>query len=590
MFKRNSLLLLPLLFFYTTITNSKTEFTSKKVDENTQKINLNINVNDGDFIYKDYIDISVDHPDIVLSDWHSDDASTKHFSKEFKAIKKIFDKDFSVAFSATKKTNAEIKDAHIHLSYYLNSAKGIVEETIPLKLPDDIHFGIEEIPTNIDISVQTEKEEERSGKKTPKDKKQKRSITEYLQDLVEKADSIWIKIILAFLLGILLSLTPCIYPMVPITVGILQAQGSKSVWSNFFLSFTYVTGMSTTFAILGLIAAFTGQIFGTLLSNPIFVVILVSFLIYMALSLFGFYEIYIPKSLQPKGGGAPTKGSLLSIFLFGIISGSVASPCVSPGLVLLLSIVATLASKVLGFLLLFAFGLGLGAPLILIGTFSGSMNMLPKAGAWMIEIKKLFGLLLFGVVFYFLNNILPFNILLWILSAFLLVVGIYYFFSVKTTDSRAWKLFKNIVGIICCALSIFVAFNAYKQTYLTKPAPEITFWEKDFDTAMAKAKKENKKLFLDFWSEVCTICKAINKKVFSDQKVVSALQENFVSVKIDGTDQNEEPFASLHKKHKIFGFPTFLLIDPQTGEVIKRWSSEFYNKSNEEIVELLKQS
>ena len=371
--------------------------------------------------------------------------------------------------------------------------------------------------------------------------------------------------------------------MVPITVGILQSQGSKSLISNFFLSFVYVMGIAITFAVLGLIAAFTGQIFGTILTNPIFVTIVVIFLVYLALSMLGFYEMYIPRFMQ-KSGDSPTKKSILSIFLFGIASGSIASPCVSPGLVLLLSIVTALGNKFLGFLLLFAFGLGLGFPLLLVGTFSGSINKLPRAGAWMLEIKKIFGLLLFGVCFYFLSNIMPLALLLFIMAGVMMFIGIFYLYSVRPYDSQFWKLFKSAIGIACLALSIVILFHAYKTIYLKKQVVETKFWKKAYTQAVEKAKKENKKLLLDFWTPACSICKAIDKKVFMDPQVIKELEKIVVPVKINGSDLTKEPFKSLKPKYNIIGFPTFLLLDPHTGAIIKKWSGEFYSQPNKDIV------
>jgi len=575
--------LLPILFLCSTISVfAKTDVSYRTIDETTKQIDVTIQLQKNDYVYKDYISVAADHPEIDLSEWKVDIQPTNHFSKEFRETKKVYDKNFTLTVEVTKKPEAKTENTHIHLSYYLASHKGIVEKTIPFDEPE-LHGEIEQVVTNIDALVKTEKE----GSRKKNNKKEKKSWTKYLQDLVKKTKSPWIQIIIALLLGILLSLTPCIYPMVPITVGILQAQGSKSVLYNFFLSLLYVMGIATTFSILGLIAAFTGQVFGSILSNPIFVTIVVIFLAYLALSMLGFYEMYIPRFMQTTGGST-SKKSLFSIFAFGLASGSIASPCVSPGLVLLLSIVTTMGSKLLGFLLLFAFGVGLGTPLLLVGTFSGSLTMMPKAGMWMLEIKKIFGLLLFGVCFYFLQNIMPFNILLWILAAFLLLVGTFYLYSITPYDSKFWKLFKNLIGIGSIALSVLVAFNAYKETYIAKPTKKISFWKKDFNKALQQAKMENKKLFVDFYTPVCSICKTIDKKVFTDKAVIDVLEEKFVNVKVDGSDPSKEPFASLHKAHKIFGFPTFLLLDPHTGAVIKRWSSEFNSIPNKEIIKLLK--
>ncbi|NBP59452.1 DUF255 domain-containing protein, partial [bacterium] len=155
-----------------------------------------------------------------------------------------------------------------------------------------------------------------------------KELIKALQTYLTTTNSVALRILFALVLGILLSLTPCIYPMIPITVGVLQSQGSKSLLTNFLLSSAYTLGISTTFSLFGLLAATSGQAFGHMLANPLFIIFIVALLLYFALSLFGLYNLYIPRFLQKKhsiqGGG-----SFGSIFLFGLISGSVASPCLS---------------------------------------------------------------------------------------------------------------------------------------------------------------------------------------------------------------------------------------------------------------------
>src|SRR5581483_1012022 len=165
----------------------------------------------------------------------------------------------------------------------------------------------------------------------------------------------------------------------------------------------YTMGIATTFAIFGLLASCTGPLCGQLLMQPLFIIGLVILLAYLGFSMFGLYSIYIPKffTISHK----KHNGSLFSSFIFGAASGTISSPCVSPGLALLLSIVATLGNKFLGFLYLFIFGVGLGLPLLIVGAFSSSLSLLPQAGTWMIEVKKFFSFIIFGMCFYYLSYI-----------------------------------------------------------------------------------------------------------------------------------------------------------------------------------------
>jgi len=235
-------------------------------------------------------------------------------------------------------------------------------------------------------------------------------------------------LLIAFLIGILASFTPCIYPMIPITIGILQSQASKSIGRNFLLSTSYVFGMATVYAVLGYLAATTNFILGQLMVNPIFIGFLVLLFLYLAFSMFGFYEIYMPRFLQ-KESNMKVKGSFLYSFLFGAASGSVASPCLTPALAILLSYVAQRGNPIIGFVTLFCFALGMGVLLILVGTFSNTLTNLPRAGMWMNEIKKLFGFLLLGVCIHFLQPFISTNFIN-ILYSLLVVVTVGYYVKV----------------------------------------------------------------------------------------------------------------------------------------------------------------
>lgn len=390
--------------------------------------------------------------------------------------------------------------------------------------------------------------------------------------VVETAESTPLRLLFVFFLGVLMSLTPCIYPMIPITVGVLQAQAGTSLWSHSIRTLAYAVGMALTFALLGLLAALSGNVFGQLLSNPVFVILLVAMLAYLAFSMFGLYEIRLPRFLTMQRG-TQSGSSPLSAFLFGVASGGIASPCLSPGLALVLSMVATMGNKFLGFLMLFLFGIGTSLPLLVVGTFSGALTRLPKAGPWMLEIKKIFGFMLLGMCFYYLNNILPTYITLALTATSCFLGGIYYFANVKPADTELLKKLKNIFGMLFIVASALIGWQAFKAWM--SPAEEVkeTFFTKDLASATAQARAEGKKLFLDFGAYYCTSCKYIEKNILSAPVVRNEL-ERFVPVYVDGSDSRTEPFATLRKKYTIIGFPMILLIEPETGEVIKKWGSE----------------
>lgn len=391
----------------------------------------------------------------------------------------------------------------------------------------------------------------------------------YISNLVEHTDSLWLRLILVFLLGLLLSLTPCIYPMIPITVGILHSHKSRSLLSNFLLSLTYTLGVATTFAVLGLMAAFTGQMVGQILTNPIVVFAFIIMLSYLAGSMFGFYEMYVPRFMT-QNKYSVIGGSYLSVFVFGIASGCVASPCLSPGLVLLLTIVSTLASKILGFLLLFAFGVGLSVPLLIIGTFSGALSVLPSSGMWMIEIKKFFGIILLGMNFYFLSLIIPVQYLLPFFAFFLLCSGVYVLaYMVERGRASIWKYIKICIGVCLIAAAVFVGVQAWKLMY-----QKTDMWVADIKEAQQQAVCAQKKMFLDMSAPYCGICRAIESSLLQHPAVEKELAAHFVTVKLD--DPNDAEYVVTQKKYDIKGVPALLVIDPATETVLARWGSELY--------------
>ncbi len=258
----------------------------------------------------------------------------------------------------------------------------------------------------------------------------------------------------AFLAGVLVSFTPCIYPMIPITAGILQSQASKSLFYNFLSSLSYVIGIATVYALLGYLSAKTSVMFGSWLGAPWFLVIMISFFLYLAFSMFGFYELYIPRFLL-RQSNASGQGSLLHMFTLGIFSGTVASPCLTPALAMLLGIVAKQGSPLVGLMTLFSFALGMGVLLIIVGTFSSTLTMLPQAGSWMEEVKKLFGFLMVSVCVYFLHTFLP-SMVTFFCYALIASSASYVFFKggSKEPFARFIAMVSLLVTIGCAAYAI----------------------------------------------------------------------------------------------------------------------------------------
>lgn len=580
-----------ILFFLVSTTSTNTEneiiFQTSNLDQHNKKIKINIKLED-EYIYSKSINISTNNPNIELSKPEFDQVPNKMYDPIFKETE-VFNKSFAINLVAKKIKDFDINNFELFVSYLNNKNKNPIEHLLTIGFdkitkPEDVESEITNLNQNLSCLPTEIKKTEPKNIWSYVQK-----FSKFSQNLVSKSSSTGMRLIFIFILGILMSLTPCIYPMIPITVGILQSQGSKSFLRNLLVSISYTLGIATTFATFGLIAALTGNIFGKILIQPLFIIPFVTLLGYLALSMLGFYDMYVPKFMRQSNNSTSGQGSLVNAFIFGAISGSVASPCLSPGLALLLSIVATLGNKLLGFIFLFTFGVGLSVPLLLIGLFSSSINFLPKSGMWMVEVKKLFGFMLFGMCFYFLNNILPYNIILWIISIFTLLSGIYYMQSINTHDSKFWKTTKNILSIIMISCSIFIFSRAvqetfYPQTQIIEHSP----WLKNYDEGLSIARVQNKKLVIDIGASFCTLCHAIDKKVFGNPEIQKSL-EKFILLKVDATNNDSQPYKGLKEKYSecIQGVPTILIIDPQNCQLLKCWRGELYDLPQELIIEEL---
>lgn len=207
--------------------------------------------------------------------------------------------------------------------------------------------------------------------------------------------------IAVFLGGVLTSFTPCVYPMIPITIAYIGGHSAESRLKGFTLSIFYVIGMAATYSALGAFAALTGKLFGSASTNPILYLVVANIFIFLGLSMLDVFTLPIPSFLTSRQPGKKAAG-YLGAFIVGLLAGTVAAPCTAPVLGVVLTFVAAKQNVLYGITLLFIFSIGLGTLLIIVGTFAGLMSSLPKTGKWSVAIKKFFGWVMIGTGEYFL--------------------------------------------------------------------------------------------------------------------------------------------------------------------------------------------
>lgn len=552
------------------------QITLTQDEKNSQQkdLALTFTLNPQEKILKQTLKVTSDSPYATLSDISFSHPATKQFLAEFKDSKEIYDQSFTIHLTATCKTTDHVK-TKIYMSYLPLPQNKMEEKTFEINWNpnhNQTHSSSSPITSNFKHVHE----------------KTKKSYLESFQNIIKTTDNPWIRIFFIFLLGLLLSLTPCIYPMIPITIGILHRNGKQSIFYNFLGSLCYAIGLSTTFAIMGLLAALAGASFGNLLSQPIFVIFLTIFIGFMSLSMIGIVDLPIPSFMKSNTSVNSAFGPFLSAFLFGLLSGSIASPCVSPGLALVLTIVATIGNIFAGFWLLFAFGIGLSVPLIIIGTFSTSLQMLPRAGQWMVEVKKALGFVMLATCFYYLSNILSSHIVMWIFVMYLLFAALFYILDAQKSMENQSKTIKSLVGIILLALAIFMGYRASQNNTTPKNTEMGVIWAENYEKALAQAKEQHKLLLLDFWANHCTICKAIEKKLFHKQIVAQDLEADIVFVKVDCSSSHNHEASNLKHQYTVIGQPTILIVNPENETVLKQWSSEPYNMTPKEFVQAVK--
>ncbi len=558
-------------------------FTAKTKVEQTSatqsRMEIECQLSPDEMLFHNSIQFSCNIPSVKIIKWFALKDPHTYFDARSKKSEPVYSQ--SVIFTLIIESPQELpSQAVVHMFYQTNLVKN----------PQEKFFSLGAAQQETSATNQNAPLGNLTLPQAPVQNYQKSSFTQTLTNITTQVTSlikdkelpIIVKFLLAFIIGLIMSLTPCIYPMIPITMGILQANKVHSLLRGFLLASAYTAGLSTTFAILGMLAAYGGAQFGSAMGSPWVIVPIVLFFAYLGFSMLGFYEMYIPRFMQPRHGHK-NNGSFVSAFTFGVINGTVASPCLSPGLALILGIVSGLGNPLLGFLLLFVFGVGSSFPLLIIGTFSSSLHILPRAGMWMIEFKKVFGFLLLGMCLYYLKSFMFEWVYYIALGLYTIVIAAYYLqYGFKYNSWLA-----KVVGLLLCMVAAFTLTESYRTLWRSSTAAHQNshmVWHSGYQVTREKAMAENKLILLDFTAEWCTLCKKLEREFFSEPLICQELPKRLIPLKIDCTDNSGVECVGARKKFGVMGYPAIILINPQDETIIQRWDSDLNYKDPQEFI------
>jgi thioredoxin:protein disulfide reductase len=389
-------------------------------------------------------------------------------------------------------------------------------------------------------------------------------------------DILW-SLLLALLAGLLTSLSPCVYPLIPITLSVMGARQYDSHFQGFIVSLAYVLGMSLIYTVLGAMFASVGILLGSLMQHPVMLLIVSAIFLVLALIMLGAGNVVVPVSIMnyfSKVGGQGKK----SAFLMGLVAGVLAAPCTGPIIAFILMLIAKGKDVSLGSMLMLMFSIGMGIPFLVLGTFSSAIVRIPKSGPWMDFVKRLFGAAMLAAAVYYLSLVIfPLADFLedirewgWIAILFVSLGGIILLFLPVYIKRQLPRIIAITLGASLPAFSI-AAFlsDDYNNNLLTAQDDQIvwhiidekTHDNKMLDKLLLEAKDLKKPVMIDFYADWCSACRRLEAITFKDPKLVPIL-EKMTLIRVDAT-RSSDYISLLQDRFQIIGLPTVVFLDAE---------------------------